>query len=122
MNKKHFRCFHVLGAVAVAAVFGAVTMFLWNALLPPLFGLPILNWPQAVGLLILCRILFGGIAGGFGMAGLHRHGKWALMSEEQRSRLAEEIKKRHGFGFDHCHDGHEQGEHDHGEQGEKKDH
>jgi hypothetical protein len=94
----------------MAAVFGTITMWLWNALLPPLFGLPVLSWLQAAGLLVLCRVLFGGITGGLrgdggrrGGANPLRHG-WDTMSDEQRKNLAEEIKKRHGFvprgGFD----------------------
>ena len=97
--------FGLLGLLAMTAVFGTVTMLLWNALLPPLFGLPPLSWLQAAGLLILCRVLFGGIAGGLGgvMGGRRREheglfrGKWDAMSPEQRQHLAEEIKKRHGF-------------------------
>ncbi len=35
-------------------------MLLWNALMPDLFGLPELDFLQAMGLLLLSRILFGG--------------------------------------------------------------
>ncbi|MDR2865624.1 MAG: hypothetical protein LBV68_08450 [Spirochaetaceae bacterium] len=45
--------------LAAAAAFGAITMLLWNVFLPALLGLPRLNWLQATGLLVLCRILFG---------------------------------------------------------------
>jgi hypothetical protein len=51
--------------LAMCAVFGAVVMLLWNALLPPLFALPGIDYLQAAGLLILTRILFGGIGGGW---------------------------------------------------------
>jgi hypothetical protein len=106
---KHSRLFYLpmglLGMAAMIAVFGTVTMLLWNALLPPLFGLPLLSWLQAAGLLVLCRVLFGGISGGLGrIAGDARRGganlfrgRWDAMSDEQRQHLAEEIKKRHGF-------------------------
>ena len=33
---------------------------LWNWLLPPLFGFREITFGQALGLLVLCRILFGG--------------------------------------------------------------
>jgi hypothetical protein len=107
--KKDKRPFHILlgglWIVALAAVFGTVTMCLWNALLPSIFGLPIINWCQAVGLLVLCRVLFGGISGGpghFGIKGRRDRanmfqGRWNAMSDEQRQHLAEEIQKRHGF-------------------------
>jgi hypothetical protein len=91
---------------AMIAVFGTITMVLWNVLLPSLFGFPVLSWLQATGLLILCRVLFGGITGGLGSivgdarrrAGTNLfRGRWDAMSEEQRQHLSEEIKKRHGF-------------------------
>src|SRR5215467_14166164 len=40
---------------------GQVVMHLWNWLLPPLFGWRALTFWQALGLLALCRILFGGL-------------------------------------------------------------
>jgi hypothetical protein len=107
--KKYLRLFPFpLGTLCMAAmiaVFGTITMVLWNALLPSLFGFPVLSWLQATGLLALCRVLFGGITGGLGsIAGDARRGganlfrgRWDAMSDEQRQHLAEEIKKRHGF-------------------------
>jgi len=44
-------------------IFGEVVMHLWNWLLPPLVGLPALTFWRALGLLALCRILFGGLGG-----------------------------------------------------------
>ena len=38
---------------------GEVVMHLWNWLLPALFGWRLITFWQAVGLLVLCRILFG---------------------------------------------------------------
>ncbi len=108
--QKNSRLFYIslglLGIGLMAAVFGTITMWLWNALLPPLFGLPALSWLQAAGLLALCRVLFGGITGGLGriVGGGGRRdganlfqGRWNALSDEQRRRLAEEIKKRRGF-------------------------
>src|SRR5215470_577442 len=42
---------------------GEVVMRLWNWLLPPLFGWKMLTFWQALGLLVLCRVLFGGLGG-----------------------------------------------------------
>ena len=42
------------------AVFTAVTMLLWNNLMTSLFSLPVISFWQAMGLLILARLLFGG--------------------------------------------------------------
>jgi hypothetical protein len=75
--------------VALAG-FGALTMLLWNALLPIIFHLPVITFWQAVGLLILARLIFG-----FSPPWHHGHGhnhckkshfreKWEGMSPEQR--------------------------------------
>jgi hypothetical protein len=58
MNKIfRFRIAGMLIALAMVAVFGVGVMFLWNALLPGIFGLPFINYWQAAGLLLLARIL-----------------------------------------------------------------
>jgi hypothetical protein len=46
-------------------VFAVVAMFLWDSLLADIFGLPALNYWQALGIFALSRILFSGIGGGF---------------------------------------------------------
>jgi hypothetical protein len=52
------------------AVFGAIVMWLWNWLMPALFdGARAIGYWQALGLLLLSRILFGG----FGRGGHGRH-------------------------------------------------
>jgi hypothetical protein len=53
----------VLLVVAAVLVFGFVVMSLWNWLMPSLFGWRVINFWQALGLLLLCRILFGGFRG-----------------------------------------------------------
>ena len=45
--------------LVVAAGIGAIVMLLWNWLMPVIFGLPALSLWQALGLLVLMRILFG---------------------------------------------------------------
>ncbi|GHV85745.1 hypothetical protein AGMMS50230_13530 [Spirochaetia bacterium] len=101
--KKHSRFLALTAFLAVTVIFGTITMFLWNALVPALFGLPVLSWLQSIGLLVLCRILFGGISGGFGRMAMERdklfRERWGTMTDEQRNHLAEEIKKRHGCDF-----------------------
>ena len=94
--------------LAAIAGFSVVTMFLWNALLPDIFGIACINFWQTLGLLALSRILFGGM--GAGVMGLHHHHhnsihkKWAKMSNEQRREF---IKKRINLGFgNHCDKGH----------------
>ena len=37
-------------------------MLLWNALLPSLFKFPKINYIESVGLIVLARLIFGGIS------------------------------------------------------------
>ncbi len=70
--------FGLLFAATLALVFGGVVMLLWNRLLPDLFGLSPLTYWQGVGLLLLARILTGGLGHGRG-----RHGHPRPASEKQ---------------------------------------
>jgi hypothetical protein len=45
--------------VFVTLLFALPTMWLWNALIPKLFGLPIITFWQSLGLCLLARFLFG---------------------------------------------------------------
>ena len=48
-----------LGMIAIAMVLlGYPVMLLWNWLIPEIFGLPIINFWQAIGLNLLSTILF----------------------------------------------------------------
>jgi len=101
-----FRVTGFLTMLAAIALFAVAAMFLWNALLPQLFGLPILTYRQAVGLMLLARILFGGLAHDFagrragkgrGDAYMFHHGnklreKWMNMSAEERKEFMEKEK------------------------------
>ena len=64
--------FLLFGALLLA-VFGFVVMGLWNWLTPAMFGLRTIGYWQAVGLLILSKILFGGF---MGRPRLHRGDRW----------------------------------------------
>jgi hypothetical protein len=90
--------FALLAVVAVALL-GAVVMALWNALLPVLFGWPAIGFWQAVGLLLLSKILFGSLRGGRG-ARMHWRARmadrWAQMTEEERAQFRAGIAHRCG--------------------------
>ena len=53
----------VFGTIAILA-FGFITMSLWNALLPAILGVKAITFLQALGILLLSKILFGGFGGG----------------------------------------------------------
>ncbi len=87
--------------LAVAAALSGVVMLLWNNLMPELFGLKKIGFAQALGLLALCRILFGNFGGKGGrpngrMGGNPMMRKWHGMSEEERKTFREEWRKRCG--------------------------
>ena len=48
-------------ACVMAFVFGLVVQWIWNWLMPGLFGLSEISYWQAFGMIILGRIIFGGI-------------------------------------------------------------
>jgi hypothetical protein len=99
---KRFWMRKVAGFIALAivgvAVFSTIVMLLWNALLPSLFHFPIITFPQALGLLILTKILFGGFRGG----GPRNHWKgkmkerWMNMNPEEKEKFMQEWNKRCG--------------------------
>ena len=79
-------------------VFGQILMLLWNALMPLIFHLPLITFWQALGLLILSKILFGGFRGG-GPRPRWREKvrqKWMNMTPEERERFQTEWGNRCG--------------------------
>jgi hypothetical protein len=74
--------------LAAIAILGWLVMQLWNLVVPAAFaGAHALDYPQAVGLLILCRILFGGFRGRRGgWRGRHLR-PWAALTAEEREQL-----------------------------------
>ena len=91
----------ILAMLLFIAIGGEVVLQLWNWLLPPLFGWRQITFWQAVGILALCRILFGGL----GRHGFHRSNfrrrmaeRWEAMTPEERERFRHGIRGRCGFG------------------------
>ena len=75
----------ILGILLFIAIGGFMVLKLWNWLLPPLFGWSQITFWQAIGLLALCRILFGGFKGS-GRADFRRRRaeRWGRMTPEER--------------------------------------
>ncbi|WP_192457102.1 hypothetical protein [Musicola keenii] len=89
----------LIGAV-LFVLLGLLVMSLWNALLPAIIGVKSIDFWQALGLLVLSRILFGGLGfrpGMFGMARERRrmHERWMQMTPEQREAFIQQ--RRDGF-------------------------
>jgi hypothetical protein len=86
-SKARFLGVAALVLVAIA-VLGAVVMALWNAVLPTLFaGVHPIDYPHALGLLVLCRILFGGFRRHGGWHGRRQFARWQAMTPEEREKL-----------------------------------
>jgi len=82
--------------VVAAVVYG--TQWLWNSLIPELFGGPVIGYWQTLGLLVLTRILlFPWSKGGGGR--WHRGAgywgaRWKSMTPEQRDRLKARMQEK----------------------------
>jgi hypothetical protein len=102
MKKKWLFVVAPVALVLFIAIGGEVVMHLWNWLVPVLFGWRQITVWQALGLLALCRILFGNIGGG----GSHRSNfrrrkaeRWEQMTPEEREKFRQGMRSRcGGFG------------------------
>ena len=97
----------LLVAIGIAAL-GGVVMLLWNWLMPSIFGLREICFAESLGLLVLSKILFGGMKGGHGgkccgnqchSGGRHQywkekmHRKMEGMSEEEREKFKKKLSR-----------------------------
>lgn len=90
----------ILAFLAFIAVGAEVVRLLWNWLLPPLFGWREVTFWQALGILALCRILFGGVGRhGFPRSTIRRRmaERWERMTPEERERFRQGMRARCGF-------------------------
>jgi hypothetical protein len=81
--------------VALLAGFGFVVAGLWNWLMPALFGLKVISYWQALGLLLLSKILFGGFRGSRGRSGHRPSGaseRWKQRTPEQREQFRQNFR------------------------------
>ena len=75
--------------VVFIAIGGVAVLLLWNWLMPTLFGVPQVSFLQALGILALSRIVFGGS----GLPSLKRSGsdratdRWQALTPEERELL-----------------------------------
>ena len=89
----------IVGMTLFIVIGGEVVLHLWNWLVPSLFGWRQITFWQAVGLLALCRILFGGF-------GLHGRSNFSrrmeerqkFLTPEERDRFRQGLRARCGFG------------------------
>ncbi|MFZ6010485.1 MAG: hypothetical protein ACOYXT_09065 [Bacteroidota bacterium] len=89
--------FGALGILAVL-LFGWIFMALWNWLVPKLFNGPVVSYWEAMGLLLLSKIIFG-----FGGKGGSHGGRWkqryyqnkiSSMTPEERERFKSRMREK----------------------------
>jgi hypothetical protein len=94
----------ILAMLLFAYIGGELVLHLWNWLLPPLFGWRQVTFSQALGLLALCRILFGGLGGHGPRSNLRRRmdermrrrmdERWEQMTPEEREKFRQGFRGR----------------------------
>src|SRR4051812_1631378 len=81
-------------------LFGWITMFLWNCLVPAIFHGPTITLWQSLGLLLLSKILFSGFGGkrwGHNQGSMQwkqRYEKFSAMSPEERERFKARMREK----------------------------
>ena len=84
-----------LFAALFVTIFGFVVMLLWNWLMPALFGWRLIGFWQAIGILVLSKILFGGFHGRHG-----RHMYWRHRMTERWERALKVVSLNPGRDFE----------------------
>jgi hypothetical protein len=92
-----------IGIAAILALVSLVVMQLWNNLLPDILHVGTITYWQAMGIFILCKILFGfGHKGGGGAPWMRRkqmmQERLATMTPEEREHFKQQMKNRCGWG------------------------
>ena len=86
----------ILFAFVFVVLAGFVTSRLWNVLMPAILNVPPITFWQALGLLVLSRLLFGR-AGGWGsrMRKARFVRGWRDLTPEERQRFRQAMGLRH---------------------------
>ncbi len=92
--------FMVILGVGILLLVGYIVMLLWNAIIPRVINASVITYWQAMGLLILSRILFGRWGSPPKPRQFQHHkrkhwkDKWKNMSEEERMAFKEKWKAK----------------------------
>lgn len=107
---KNRKLIHLGWFIAAAAIFSGAVMFIWNWTIPHIFNAQEINFWQALGLLVLSKLLFGTGRMMMPYRKNHMRNKWEEMSPEARQRFYERMKKHHHYHFGDGNFNHEQPE------------
>jgi len=92
--------FFILIAAIAVIVFGGLVMLLWNNVLAQVTNVSPITFVQALGILVLSKILFGGLRGGWGPRRYYwkqrMMQKWNNMTPEEREKFKQEWQRRCG--------------------------
>ncbi len=94
-------------AAAMITLMGLVTMYLWNWLIPEIFGGNTITFIQAIGLIVLGKMLTGVMTWGPRGWGRHNHwqhrGHWRERMEAKMANMTPEEKERFKqYYYDRC--------------------
>lgn len=98
--KKYKFVFIPFVVAAFAGLIGFTVMQLWNHLLPDILGVKMITFWQALGLFVLCKILFGFGKGGPGRGApwmRNRMDRFKNMSDEERELFKKRMRDRCGW-------------------------
>jgi hypothetical protein len=92
----------IIAAAIFALVFGYLVMLLWNWLMPLLFGLTVITYWQAFGIVILAKLIFGAIGRG-GRSHWHDNrkkwsppGDWEMKNGSRKWKYFRDFMKEEG--------------------------
>ena len=92
----------IILAFAATALLSFIVMSLWNNILAVVLHISIITFWQALGILVLSKILFGGFRGRWGGRGGHWKKEWQEkwnekmqhMTPEEREKIKQEWRNR----------------------------
>jgi hypothetical protein len=97
--------FYLLFGIAFVLVFGYIVMSLWNWLIPDIFDGPTVTYVEALGVLLLSKILFGSLHCGSGRHKCCNHDghktHWRKKWEKKMSNMTPEQREK----YKHCFEG-----------------
>lgn len=95
-----YRLLFFLLPIAVLFAVTGIVMGLWNILLPEILGVKPISYWQAMGILVLSKILFGGFHSKPGKCSRWKERKlqhrMEQFSEEDKERFRQKMKERFG--------------------------
>jgi hypothetical protein len=84
----------VVFGVLMVVLLGSVTQFLWNFIMPEIFGLPVINFWQGLAMFVLAKLIFGFGGGGRNKWRHYRGHQWRREWAEKYSKLSPEERER----------------------------